>query len=126
MRRRLPDLFETVPLVSWSDDAARLLVDSGNDLFIVDPDTGVSPPLSLGDLRDPETDRTLHRPRPSARYLSADRIVLALAPRGQHATRVYSCRIDGTGLQRLSPPDDVALEPHAFPETGRVAFQLEQ
>jgi hypothetical protein len=122
--------FGSVGRASWFLDGQRLLLSCADGLHVVNVGDRSVAPLDLPELRDPD----LPQGEPLAlrdAVLSPDGGKLAFSARrwsGHHedpaATCVYTCKLDGSDLKRLTPPHEVVVPVYEFPETGLSALDL--
>jgi len=113
--------------LSWFLDGVRVLVGWPGGGLIVDTETAAVTPLALPALVDPDTASVLQIAPSSFHAPGDDRVVFCA--RGEdwppeRGARIYSCKLDGSEVKRLTPLDDDPIPRWVFPQTGEVAFKM--
>lgn len=120
-----------VKRLSFFPDGRRLLVSHGDKLDVVDVEAKTRTPLGLPALHDPELPADCPALRLRDPAVSPDGTRLAFSGYidsgdPEHGTGwfIYTCRLDGSELKRITPLEDAPVEPYVFPETGKTALDV--
>jgi hypothetical protein len=111
-------------------DNERLLVCHEDGPEVVDIETGERLPMKWPELRDPDLpggvplmigDAAL---RPDGEEVAFSALRWSGKAEDAGAWCLYVCKLDGSELQRLTPPQDDPVAPYVFPDTGKTAFDV--
>lgn len=113
------------PRVTWVA-AHRLLIDTGQDLELIDLPEMKRSSLAFPSIRDPDTGDELTPVRPVWGTSEGELLFAARAATWppERGTRIYICGLDGPGLRRLTPLGNDPAQVYRFPDTGALAFEL--
>jgi hypothetical protein len=119
-----------VARLSMFPDGRRLLVAHAKGLAIADLAAGKLQPLAWPPLADPDDPQAppLVVEEPSVSP-TGDEVAFVARRAGAGGedgwvSYVYACRLDGTGVRRLVPREDVVAPAYVFPATGKPAFEV--
>jgi hypothetical protein len=113
------------PDISWVPGDSAVVVNFFSARVVVDRLTGAQRALELPPLRDQDDGADLIVWKHPIRFLTPDTVVFVARSSAWPDTRgarIYTCRLDGSALRRLTPlDDDPAMPRWVFPETGKLA-----
>ncbi len=105
----------------------RLLVQHCNQLSLLSPDTReLAPCLNMSLLAPGGPTERIYLSNPISVSSDGSRFAFceALTAAQQSSGGIYVCGLDGTGLQRVTPPMPIQVKPYVFPKSGKSALDV--
>ena len=127
---KLADVPGVVGRLSAFPDNRRLLVWHSKGLDVLDVETRKLTPLGLPELHDPDLPEgkplVVQEPAvsPDGQQIAFSAVRWSGKPEDPCGQYIYVCNLDGSGLKRITPLEDVVVPPYIFPATGKPAFEV--
>ncbi len=127
---KLADVPGVVGRLSAFPDNRRLLVWHSKGLDVLDVETRKLTPLGLPELHDPDLPDgkplVVQEPAvsPDGQQIAFSAVRWSGKPEDPSGQYIYVCNLDGSGLKRITPLEDVVVPPYIFPATGKPAFEV--
>jgi len=113
-------------LVGWeATEATGGRLEVREHYRVVDLAVGKATPWEFPKLADPDGAKRFWHVVGTARAAGKDGVVFEGTADGwppERGARIYTCKLDGSGLRRLTPLGDEPVPIYTFPETGKPAF----